>query len=38
MWKYYLLSMAGSFRSRSIQVWQIVFSKGGTLGGYQGYL
>lgn len=35
MWKYYLLSMAGSFRSRSIQVWQIVFSKGGKLGGYQ---
>ena len=38
MWKYYLLSMAGSFRSRSIQVRQIVFSKGGELGGYQGYL
>jgi cyclopropane-fatty-acyl-phospholipid synthase len=35
MWKYYLLSMAGSFRSRTIQVWQIVFSKNGSLGGYQ---
>jgi cyclopropane-fatty-acyl-phospholipid synthase len=35
MWKYYLLSMAGSFRSRTIQVWQIVFSKNGRLGGYQ---
>ena len=35
MWKYYLLSMAGSFRSRSIQVWQIVFSKEGIVGGYQ---
>ncbi len=38
MWKYYLLSMAGSFRSRSIQVWQIVFSKSGMLGGYQRFL
>jgi len=35
MWKYYLLSMAGSFRSRSIQVWQIVFSKQGLPEGYQ---
>lgn len=35
MWKYYLLSMAGSFRARSIQVWQIVYSKAGALGGYQ---
>ncbi|KAF0188460.1 MAG: cyclopropane-fatty-acyl-phospholipid [Desulfobulbaceae bacterium] len=35
VWKYYLLSMAGSFRARSIQVWQIVFSKAGALGGYQ---
>jgi len=35
MWKYYLLSMAGSFRSRNIQVWQIVFSKDGLPGGYQ---
>lgn len=35
MWKYYLFSMAGSFRSRNIQVWQIVFSKDGLSGGYQ---
>jgi len=27
MWKYYLLSCAGSFRSRQNQLWQIVFSK-----------
>ncbi|MFA6022557.1 MAG: cyclopropane fatty acyl phospholipid synthase [Candidatus Pacearchaeota archaeon] len=28
MWEYYLLSCAGAFRSRDIQLWQIVFSKG----------
>jgi cyclopropane-fatty-acyl-phospholipid synthase len=27
MWDYYLLSFAGAFRSRGIQLWQIVFSK-----------
>ena len=27
MWDYYLLSFAGSFRSRGIELWQIVFSK-----------
>lgn len=37
MWKYYLLSLAGAFRSRTIQVWQIVLSKKGRLGGYQSY-
>ncbi len=35
MWTYYLLSCAGSFRSRRNQLWQIVFSKGGIKGGYQ---
>lgn len=35
MWKYYLLSCAGSFRARYLQVWQIVFSKKGLAGGYQ---
>jgi cyclopropane-fatty-acyl-phospholipid synthase len=36
MWRYYLLAMAGSFRSRAnSQLWQIVFSKGGVPGGYQ---
>lgn len=34
MWKYYLLSCAGSFRSRRNQLWQIVFSKRGVRGGY----
>ena len=35
MWKYYLLSCAGAFRSRSIQLWQVVLSKDGVLGGYE---
>jgi len=36
MWKYFLLSSAGSFRSgRGNQLWQIVLSKNGTAGGYQ---
>jgi cyclopropane-fatty-acyl-phospholipid synthase len=35
MWKYYLLSSAGSFRARRNQVWQIVMSKQGIAGGYQ---
>jgi cyclopropane-fatty-acyl-phospholipid synthase len=29
MWEYYLLSCAGSFRARSIQLWQIVMTKQG---------
>lgn len=33
MWKYFLLSCAGSFRARSNQVWQIVLSDG-LKGGY----
>jgi len=35
MWKYYLLSCAGIFRARNIQLWQIVLSKRGVEGGYQ---
>jgi len=35
MWKYYLLSSAGSFRSRNNQLWQLVLSKKGILGGYE---
>lgn len=35
MWRYYLLSCAGSFRARKIQLWQIVFSKAGVIGGYK---
>ncbi|OHA81942.1 MAG: cyclopropane-fatty-acyl-phospholipid synthase [Candidatus Yonathbacteria bacterium RIFCSPHIGHO2_01_FULL_51_10] len=34
MWNYYLLSCAGAFRARDIQLWQIVLSKGGLHGGY----
>jgi cyclopropane-fatty-acyl-phospholipid synthase len=34
MWKYYLLSSAGTFRTRCLQVWQIVLSKKGVPGGY----
>ena len=30
MWNYYLLSSAGGFRSRSQQLWQIVFTRNGT--------
>lgn len=35
MWKYYLLSCAGSFRARKNQLWQIVLSKNGIMDGYQ---
>lgn len=35
MWKYYLLSCAGSFRARKNQLWQIVLSKKGVSGGYK---
>jgi len=35
MWKYYLLSCAGSFRARNLhELWQIVYSKNGIPGGY----
>jgi cyclopropane-fatty-acyl-phospholipid synthase len=34
MWKYYLLTCSGTFRSRLTQLWQIVLSKGGVPGGY----
>lgn len=30
MWEYYLLSCAGAFRARDIQIWQFVFTKYGT--------
>lgn len=29
MWEYYLLSCAGAFRARAIQLWQIVFTRAG---------
>lgn len=34
MWRYFLLSYAGAFRARKNQLWQIVLSKRGVLGGY----
>ena len=34
MWRYYLLSLAGAFRARHLQVWQIVFSPLGDVKGY----
>ncbi len=34
MWEYYLLSSAGCFRCRSIQLWQIVLSRKGINGVY----
>lgn len=35
MWKYYLLSCAGVFRARGAQLWQLVLSKDGIVGGYR---
>ena len=35
MWRYFLLSSAGSFRARYNQVWQIVLSPTGVAGGYR---
>jgi cyclopropane-fatty-acyl-phospholipid synthase len=37
MWRYYLLSCAGSFRARKNQLWQIVLSKEGVPGGYRSF-
>jgi len=35
MWRYYLLACAGTFRARTTQLWQIVFSPHGVRGGYR---
>jgi cyclopropane-fatty-acyl-phospholipid synthase len=35
MWRYYLLSCAGSFRARELQLWQLVFARRGVPGGYR---
>lgn len=35
MWKFYLLTCAGLFRSRKNHLWHIVFSKHGVPGGYE---
>ena len=37
MWKYYLLSCAGTFRARSNQLWQIILSPKGIPGGYRAH-
>lgn len=35
MWRFYLLSCAGAFRARRLEVFQFVFAKDGILGGYR---
>ncbi len=35
MWIYYLASMEGAFRARQNQLWQMVFSPRGVVGGYR---
>ena len=35
MWRYYLRSCAGAFRSRHLQLWQLVLSTDGVPGGYR---
>jgi cyclopropane-fatty-acyl-phospholipid synthase len=35
MWRYYLLSCAGTFRARTSQLWQVVLSPEGVNGGYR---
>ena len=35
MWRYYLMSCAGAFRARDIQLWQWVMSREGVAGGYR---
>ncbi|MBS0351699.1 MAG: cyclopropane fatty acyl phospholipid synthase [Proteobacteria bacterium] len=37
MWRYYLLSCAGGFRARSMQLYQFVFSPQGKIDGYLSY-
>ena len=37
MWRYYLLSCAGSFRARKNQLWQIVLFRQGVPGGYRSF-
>ena len=35
MWRYYLLSCAGGFRARRMQLWQLVLTKPGRVGAYR---
>jgi cyclopropane-fatty-acyl-phospholipid synthase len=37
MWEYYLLTCAGAFRARKLQLYQIVMRKTGTSTSYRGY-
>ncbi len=37
MWRYFLLSSAGSFRARENQLWQLVLSPTGVPGGYRAH-
>lgn len=36
MWRYYLLMSAGTFQARENQVWQMVYTHDGQVGGYEG--
>jgi cyclopropane-fatty-acyl-phospholipid synthase len=36
MWRYFLLTSAGTFRARKNQLWQVVLSPRGVEGGYEG--
>ena len=35
LWRYYLLSCAGAFRARDLQLWQWVLSRDGVRGGWR---
>ncbi|MFT5133605.1 MAG: cyclopropane-fatty-acyl-phospholipid synthase, partial [Gammaproteobacteria bacterium] len=35
MWRYFLMTNAGAFRGRQLQLWQVVFSAEGIDKGYQ---
>ena len=35
MWRYYLLSAAGSFRARHVQLWQLLYSRNGIEGTFK---
>ena len=35
MWRFYLLSSAGSFRAGALQLWQVVFSRDGLSSAYR---
>ena len=35
MWRYFLLTAAGTFTARRSHLWQVVYSKNGIEGGYE---